>query len=191
MNIRVMHVGLGPIGALVAQQLVTRRGFQLVGAVDIDPAKIGRDIGEVAELGRKLRVKVTPDIGKTIRATKPDIVVLCTSSSLKAVLPQIEEVLARRVPIVTTTEQVAYPARSNRRLAKRLDESLPPDVSANTTLVSLLRGLIAPDPADRFANAEDADLRPNGAAEIHRQLIRSNLASEYENEIRLWLEELE
>ena len=46
---------------------------------------------------------------------------LCTSSSLKAVLPQFEEVLKRRVPIVTTTEEAAYPAPRNRRLATRLD----------------------------------------------------------------------
>jgi 4-hydroxy-tetrahydrodipicolinate reductase len=123
MNIRVMHVGLGPIGMLVAQQVVSRKGFQLVGAVDVDPDKIGRDVGQVAELGRTLRVKVTSDIGKTIRATKPDVAVVCTSSSLKAVLPQFEEVLERRVPIVTTTEQAAYPAPYSRRVAKRLDEA--------------------------------------------------------------------
>ena len=48
---------------------------------------------------------------------------LCTSSSLKSVLPQIEEVLKQRVPIVSTTEEAAYPARANRRLAKRIDEA--------------------------------------------------------------------
>ncbi len=62
---------------------------------------------------------MTDDIGRTIKATKPDVAVLCTSSSLKAVLPQFEEVLKRRVPIVTTTEEAAYPAPRNRRLAKR------------------------------------------------------------------------
>ena len=123
MNIRVMHVGLGPIGAQVARQVVVRKGFQIVGAVDIDPNKVGRDVGEVIELGRKLRLKVTADIGKTIKAVKPDVAVVCTSSSLKAVLPQFEEVLKRRVPIVTTTEQAAYPTPSNRRLVKRLDEA--------------------------------------------------------------------
>ena len=54
--IRVMHVGLGPIGALVARQLASRKGFRIVGAVDIDPNKVGRDVGDVIELGRKLRV---------------------------------------------------------------------------------------------------------------------------------------
>jgi 4-hydroxy-tetrahydrodipicolinate reductase len=73
------------------------------------------------ELGRKLRLKVTADIGKTLRAAKPDVAVLCTSSSLKAVLPQFEEVLRRRVPIVTTTEEAAYPAARNQRVVRQLD----------------------------------------------------------------------
>src|SRR5688572_16248806 len=114
MAIRVLHVGLGPIGAAVAKQVLARKGLQIVGAVDIDPHKVGRDVGEVVEAGRKLRVKVTTDIGKTIRATKPDVAVLCTSSSLKAVVLQFEEVLKRRVPIVTTTEEAAYPTPANR-----------------------------------------------------------------------------
>jgi 4-hydroxy-tetrahydrodipicolinate reductase len=123
MTIRVVHVGLGPIGAAVARQVASRKGMQIVGAVDVDPNMVGRDAGEVIALGRRLRVKVTDDIGRTLRATKPDVAVLCTSSSLKAVVPQIEEVLKRRVPIVTTTEEAAYPASYNRRLFKRLDEA--------------------------------------------------------------------
>jgi 2,4-diaminopentanoate dehydrogenase len=118
--IRVMHVGLGPIGAAVAQQIAERKGFRIVAAVDVDPNKIGRDVGDVIER-RTLRVMVTSDIGKTIKDAKPDVAVVCTSSSLKAVLPQFEEVLKRRVPIVTTTEEAAYPAVKNRQLAKRLD----------------------------------------------------------------------
>ena len=50
---------------------------------------------------------------------------------------------------------------------------------------------IAPDPNRRFPSAEAADLVKEGAASFHRQLIVGGLASEYENEIRVWLEELE
>ncbi|MET0211811.1 MAG: dihydrodipicolinate reductase [Vicinamibacterales bacterium] len=124
MPIRVVLVGLGPIGAAVAGQLERRRkAFQIVGAVDIDPSKMGRDAGEVLELGRRMRVKVTDGIGRTIRATKPDVAVLCTGSTLKQVIPQFEEVLKQRVPIVTTTEQAAYAVRRNARLVKRLDQA--------------------------------------------------------------------
>jgi eukaryotic-like serine/threonine-protein kinase len=53
-----------------------------------------------------------------------------------------------------------------------------------------LRGLIAPDPANRFPNAEAADLLDYGAANFQRQLVKGDLSSEYENEIRLWLQEV-
>jgi len=121
--IRVLHVGLGPIGAAVARQIVARKGFRIVGAVDIDARKVGQDVGAVIDAGRKLRVKVGVDIGKTIKASQPDVAVLCTSSSLKGVLPELLEVLKHRVPIVTTTEEAAYPQRANRAVAKRIDEA--------------------------------------------------------------------
>jgi hypothetical protein len=66
-------------------------------------------------------VKVTPDARTALRQAKPDIVVLCTSSSVKAVMPQIEGVLRARVPIVTTTEELSYPVKRNAALAKRID----------------------------------------------------------------------
>ena len=101
--IRVIHFGLGPIGAAVVKQVASRKGFKIVGAVDIDPAKAGRDLGDVVGLDRKLKVKVMDDAKKAIKASKPDVAVLCTNSSLKTVMPQIEAVLKQRVPIVSTT----------------------------------------------------------------------------------------
>ena len=58
MSIRVMHFGLGPIGAAVVRQVATRPGFTVVSGIDIDPGKVGRDLGEVVGLDRRLRVKV-------------------------------------------------------------------------------------------------------------------------------------
>jgi len=119
--IKVMHVGLGPIGAGVVRQVANRKGLTIVGAVDIDPAKAGRDLGEVCDVGRKLRVKVGSDISATIRASRPDVAVLCTSSSLKKVIPEFEAVLKLKVPIVSTTEELAYPVKSNAAPAKKID----------------------------------------------------------------------
>ena len=107
MDIRVVIVGLGPIGAAVARQIVERKGFRLVGAVDIDPQKLGQDAARVIGLEKPLRVKVTNDIGKTIKSVKPHVAVLCTSSALKSVVGQFEDVLKHRVPIVTTPEEAA------------------------------------------------------------------------------------
>jgi 4-hydroxy-tetrahydrodipicolinate reductase len=123
MSIRVLHVGLGPIGAAVASQVASRRGMRIVAAVDIDPAKAGLDVGDVIQLGRRLRVRVGDDVDEAIRRARPDVAVLCTSSTLEAVVPQFEAILKFGVPIVTTTEEAAYPALYNRRLAARLDRA--------------------------------------------------------------------
>lgn len=80
---------------------------------------------------------------------------------------------------------------AKRFLAQRLPHILPEEVVCNQLLMSFIRGLIAPDPMRRFPSAEAADLLKEGAASFHRQLVKGDLASEYDNEIRLWLEELE
>jgi len=118
--IRVLHVGLGPIGAAVVRQVAGRKGLKIVGAVDIDPAKAGRDLGEVTGAGRKLGVKVMEDLRRAIKATKPDIAVVCTSSSLKSIVPQFETVLKLKVPIVSTTEELAFPTSGNNRWARAI-----------------------------------------------------------------------
>ena len=79
---------------------------------------------------------------------------------------------------------------AKRSLAQRLPQLLPADVTCNELLMNFCRGMIAADPAKRFPSAEDADLLKGGAASFHRQLIVGGLASEYENEIRAWLDEL-
>ncbi|MEX2272020.1 MAG: hypothetical protein WD690_11135 [Vicinamibacterales bacterium] len=121
--IRVLHVGLGPIGAAVVRQVAARKGLKIVGAVDIDPAKIGRDLGEATGAGRKLNVKIAGDLKKAIKATKPDVAVLCTSSSLKKVVAQFEEVLKLKVPIVSTTEELAFPTPGNNRAARAIHKA--------------------------------------------------------------------
>ncbi|MGQ0734141.1 MAG: NAD(P)H-dependent amine dehydrogenase family protein [Acidobacteriota bacterium] len=122
MALKVMFYGLGPIGAAVARQVAARKGLKIAGGIDVDPAKVGQDLGEVIRLGRKLRMRVTSDAQTALRKAKPDVVVLCTSSSLKKVMPQIEQVLKARIPIVSTTEELSYPVGANRALAKRIDQ---------------------------------------------------------------------
>jgi hypothetical protein len=120
--IRVLHFGLGPIGLGIVRQVAERKGFKIVGAVDIDPAKVGRDLGEVAGLRKLLRVLISDDARKAIKASKPDVAVLCTSSSLRKVLPQFETVLKLKVPIVSTTEELAYPTKGNLRYAREIHQ---------------------------------------------------------------------
>ncbi|MBX3437875.1 MAG: serine/threonine protein kinase [Planctomycetaceae bacterium] len=80
---------------------------------------------------------------------------------------------------------------AKRRLPDELVKLLPKGVAENKRLLSLIRRLIDPEPTNRFPSAEAADLGPDGAAEFQKQLVKGNLSSEYANDIRLLLEELE
>lgn len=97
------------------------------------------------------------------------------------------EMLAGQSPfagLATYRELVAAKAILDQRLA----ELLPPEVSGNELLLNLCRRLIAPDPTHRFPSAHAADVGRKGAADFHRQLVKGDLASEYEHDIRAWLE---
>jgi len=120
MPIKVMHFGLGPIGAAIVRQIAARPGFKSVGAIDIDPAKAGRDLGDVVDLPKRLGVKVSADAAKALKSARPDVVVLCTSSSIKKVMPQIEAILRTKTPIVSTTEELSYPGYTHIRQARQV-----------------------------------------------------------------------
>src|SRR4029077_12211565 len=46
-KIRAIQYGIGPIGASIARLMREKSAIELIGAIDTDPAKIGRDLGEV------------------------------------------------------------------------------------------------------------------------------------------------
>ena len=122
MKIRVLHLGLGPIGCAVARLVAKHQQCEIVGAVDVDPAKAGHDVASVIGLPQQLGALITSDLAATLQAARPHLVVLCTSSSLQRVLPQIETILQSKTPIVSTTEELAYPAPDNTQIARRIDE---------------------------------------------------------------------
>jgi 4-hydroxy-tetrahydrodipicolinate reductase len=122
MTIRVLQVGLGPIGAGVVRQLIERPGFEVTAAVDIDPQKAGRDVGEICGLEQAAGVVVETDLAAALARGGAEIAVVCTSSSLRAVLPQLEAILGARLPVVSTTEELSYPLFSQEALARRVDE---------------------------------------------------------------------
>ena len=115
-----MHFGLGPIGAAIVKQLSTRPGFKIVGGIDIDSAKVGRDLGDVVGLTKRLGVKVSDNAAAALKSAKPDVVVHCTTSSLKKVMPQIELILKSKIPIVSTTEELSYPGYTHIRQARQI-----------------------------------------------------------------------
>jgi hypothetical protein len=119
-DIRVLHFGLGPIGMAIAKQVASRPGFKIVGAVDIDAAKAGRDLSDIIGLPRRIGVKVSNDAAKALKAAKADVAILCTSSSLKKVMPQIEAILKSKTAIVSTVEELSYPGYTHIRQARQI-----------------------------------------------------------------------
>jgi hypothetical protein len=117
-----MHFGLGPIGAAIVKQVASRPGFKIVGAIDIDPSKVDRDLGDVVGLPRRTGVIVSSDAAKALKKAKADVVILCTSSSVKKVMPQIETILKSKTPIVSTTEELSYPGYTHIRQARQIHQ---------------------------------------------------------------------
>ena len=99
------------------------------------------------------------------------------------------ELLAGQQPFAGITDYKAL-LEAKRRLPHQLHKILPKEVTVNELLMNFCGGLIAHDPMRRFPSAEAADFVKEGAAAFHRQLVISNMSVEYNNEIRMWLEEL-
>ncbi|OFW21983.1 MAG: hypothetical protein A3H97_02635 [Acidobacteria bacterium RIFCSPLOWO2_02_FULL_65_29] len=119
-SFRVLHFGLGPIGASIVKQTAARPAFKIVGAVDVDPAKVGRDLGDVAGLSKRLNIRVQGDAAKALKAAKPDVVIHCTGSSIKKVMPQLEMILKAKAAVVSTTEELSYPEYTHIKQAKQI-----------------------------------------------------------------------
>jgi len=120
-QLSVLQYGLGPIGAAVLRIIAERPALQIVGAVDVDPAKVGRDVGAVAELGRTLDLRVDGDPAAALRRLRPAVVVHCTGSALATVMPQLREIVAAGASVVSTCEELSYPWVHQRELADELD----------------------------------------------------------------------
>jgi len=103
-TLNVAQYGIGPIGAEIARLLLSKPWVRLVAAVDIDPAKAGRDVGEVIGLGREVGVKVTPDLN-----VKADVVCHSTGSRLRDVAGQLKDLLSRGCHVVSTCEELSFP----------------------------------------------------------------------------------
>lgn len=81
---------------------------------------------------------------------------------------------------------------SKKTILDRLPAMLPVDAFPfSEPLILLLRKLVHPEPAERFASAEDAELLDDGAAGFLRELVLSELSQEYASELRQWIAEME
>jgi len=120
--VRVVQMGLGPIGLATAARARRDAGLELVGAVDSDPRLVGKDLGEL--LGEDpLGIEVAGDVEAALDATRPDLVLHATGSFLAEVADQLFPILGRGLSIVSTCEELAYPFYRHPDLARELDEA--------------------------------------------------------------------
>ena len=122
-KIKVVQYGLGPIGSKITQYLVERDVFQIVGAIDSDPAKVGLDIGQLAGFPAPLGVCITDDSKALLSESDADVILLTTVSSLEGIHPQIMEIVSLGKNIVSTCEELTFPWRTNPRMAAEIDEA--------------------------------------------------------------------
>jgi 4-hydroxy-tetrahydrodipicolinate reductase len=120
-SIRTIQYGLGPIGSAVGRQVVARPGVSLVGGVDIDPGKVGKDLGEAIELGRRLGTPVGADLTQVLEHTEADVVLHTTNSTFRLFKPQIVEILEAGLDVVSTAEELSFPWLAHPEDAAEID----------------------------------------------------------------------
>jgi hypothetical protein len=121
-KIRTIHYGLGPIGSGIARLAAQRANLEIVGGIDIDEQKAGRDMGEVIGLGQPLGLMVSSDPAAVFSRTQADVVLHSTGSYLEQVRLQLVEIIEAGLNIVSTCEELAYPRARHPALAEELDK---------------------------------------------------------------------
>lgn len=120
-KIRVVQYGVGPIGASIVQLMRQKQALEITGAIDSDPQKAGRDLGEVVgATDAPWGIRISADADKALEK-QVDVVIHCTSSYLKDVMSQLLTCLGAGCCVVSTCEELAYPHRKHPELAAQLD----------------------------------------------------------------------
>jgi len=120
-KIRAIQYGVGPIGASIARLMREKHAIEICGAIDTDPAKVGRDLGEVVGASdAPWGVKISADASEVLEQSA-DVVIHSTSSSLPKVMDQLLACLEAEACIVSTCEELSYPFRTHPELAAKLD----------------------------------------------------------------------
>lgn len=117
-KIRFIHIGLGPMGAKLCKLALEKKGIELIGA--IEKINLGKDVGEVIGLDKKVGVTLTDDLDTTLKK-KPEVVLHSTLSSLEHVKEQFATIIKCGVNIVSTCEELSYPWETHPDIAKKLD----------------------------------------------------------------------
>jgi len=121
-EIRTIHYGLGPIGSGIARLAAQRANLEIVGGIDIDEQKAGKDMGEVIGLDQPMGLMVSSDPAAVLSHPEADVVLHSTGSYMEQVHPQLVEIIRAGLNIVSTCEELAYPQAQHPALAEELDK---------------------------------------------------------------------
>ena len=121
-KIKAVQYGVGKMSVYTMRYML-EKGIEIVGAVDVNPAVIGKDIGEI--LGKdKLGVVVTDakQARETLENTKPDVCIVTTRSLFSEVEEPFMLCAELGINAISTCEEAFYPQNSNPTLTKKIDE---------------------------------------------------------------------
>lgn len=121
-KVKVVQYGAGKM-SIYTMRYVFEKGGEVVGAIDVNPAIIGKDIGEIMGTENKgVKVVDVKDAENMLRETKPDIVVVETMSLIKDVEEALMLCAKLGINAITTCEEAFYPMNSNPGITRKLDD---------------------------------------------------------------------
>ncbi len=123
MKTKVVQYGAGKM-SVYTMRYVYEKGGEIVGAIDVNPNIIGKDIGEIMGTENKgIKVVSNQEAEKLIKETKPDIVIVTTMSLISDVEDALMLCAKLGVNAITTCEEAFFPMNSNPTITKKLDET--------------------------------------------------------------------
>ncbi len=121
-NVKVIIWGLGAMGSGMARMLLKKKGVDIVGGIDIG-AKLGKSLYEVVGVERGDREEVIVGTKEEVITEKAaDVVLLCTDSFTAKAFDKIKFIVEKKINVITTAEEMAYPQAQSPELAKQIDE---------------------------------------------------------------------
>ena len=121
-KLKIVQFGTGKM-AVYTMRYVYEKGGEIVGAIDINPEVIGKDIGEIMGTEAK-NVKVTSleNAEEMLKEVKPDVAIVTTMSLLSDVKDAFMLCAKLGINAISTCEEAFFPWNSNPNLTKEIDE---------------------------------------------------------------------
>lgn len=123
--LRIVQYGLGPIGLEVAAAVLDKQRsgrLELVGAIDVDPDKVGRDVAELLSRSGETGVMISDEADQVLADARPDVVLHATSSFLDRLDDQLARCVRAGAHVVSSAEELLYPFERHHERSKALDE---------------------------------------------------------------------